>query len=308
MGAQAWRDGVHTGGVYWGPYHLAPNVEQVEQTSPVLYLRRGELIDGQGLGRFASGGGPTAAWTPYRTDGITLNIAACGMAVPTAPGIFGGLPGITNSVRVRKSDGSTVEMRPKEKNFLLRPGDIYEGWSSGGAGYGDPLLREPTSVAADVRDRYATAETAQRFYGVVLGENLTVLEPETVELRNRLLVERLGYPPRRTSGTRGRDQVLLRVADTLVVVDADGEPTFACAHCGERLGRASRGFKRGAETRVLPLESAGPLFRSASRFVDREFELRLYLCGGCGTLLETEVADREDEPVESMTLRIGSAK
>lgn len=305
MGAQAWRDGVHTGGVYWAPYHIAPNIEQIEQTSPVLYLRRGELCDGQGLGRYSSGAGPSAAWTPHGTEEITLNVSVCGMAVPTAPGIFGGYPGITNSLRLRRGEEAPFDLGPKEKNLVLRPGDVYEGWSSGGAGYGDPLLRDPELVSRDVRDGYATAEAAERFHGVRLDRELAVRVDETTELRARLHAERLGYPPTAPADLED-EHVLLRIADTLVVVDHAGEPTFACAHCGERLGPTTAGFKAAAVRRTLALEEAGPRFASAARFVDRPFELRLFLCGQCGALLETEVSARDDPPVETVTLRFTS--
>jgi N-methylhydantoinase B len=302
MGAQAWRDGVHTGGVYWGPYHIAPNVEQVEQTSPVLYLQRGELVDGQGLGRYSSGAGPTASWTPHRTDQITLNIATCGMAVPTGPGIFGGMPGVTNSLRIRRQGGEAVDLRPKEKDVVLEPGDVYEGWSSGGAGYGDPLLRDPELVADDVRERYVTGETAERFYGVRL-EAGAVQPEETALLRDRLRAERLGYVPSSTGAILEESDVLFRVGDSLAVIDAE-QPLFVCARCGARLGHASDGFKAGAVRRAVPVEACGPLFGSPTRFVDREFELRLFLCGECGTLLETEVSAVDDESLEPVKLAL----
>ena len=48
------------------------------------------------------------------------------------------------------------------------PGDQVELWPPGGAGYGDPLAREPERVLADVVDGYVTIEGARREYGVVV--------------------------------------------------------------------------------------------------------------------------------------------
>ena len=43
---------------------------------------------------------------------------------------------------------------------------------SGGGGYGDPLKRKPEQVHDDVLDGLISRETAQRDYGVVIGEDL----------------------------------------------------------------------------------------------------------------------------------------
>jgi N-methylhydantoinase B len=315
MGAQAWRDGVHTGGVYWGPFHMAPNVEQIEQGSPVLYLERGELRDGQGLGRHQSGAGPTAAWMPWRTERVTLNISACGIALPTGPGVLGGHPGIPNALALRRAtglgerlaagelpsrDGLGGERRdiaPKEKDLVLEPGDVYEGWSSGGAGYGDPLLRDPALVEADVRSGYASREAAMRFYGVVLSAAGALDEGATEAARTALRAERLGRAPERTAGSPPVDDVLLRVADVLVVLRAKDGARFACASCGHGLGPVDGDWKALAVRRDRPLADAGERFGDPGRFLDAGFHFRQFLCGGCGTLLETEVAAVEDPPL-----------
>ena len=40
--------------------------------------------------------------------------------------------------------------------------------AAGGAGYGDPLLRDPLLVQRDVQDGFVSVEAARRDYGVVL--------------------------------------------------------------------------------------------------------------------------------------------
>jgi N-methylhydantoinase B len=52
--------------------------------------------------------------------------------------------------------------------LILQPGDQLWEYVAGGAGYGDPLERDPDRVLADVRDRKVSLDSARRDYGVVL--------------------------------------------------------------------------------------------------------------------------------------------
>jgi N-methylhydantoinase B len=51
---------------------------------------------------------------------------------------------------------------------LCQPGDVIEFDSAGGGGYGDPLLRDPQAVEADVVNGYVSIEKAREDYGVVI--------------------------------------------------------------------------------------------------------------------------------------------
>jgi N-methylhydantoinase B len=50
----------------------------------------------------------------------------------------------------------------------VEAGDILAVTQGGGAGYGDPLERDPELVALDVKNGYVSVEQAARAYGVVL--------------------------------------------------------------------------------------------------------------------------------------------
>ena len=52
-----------------------------------------------------------------------------------------------------------------------------------GGGYGDPLLRDPEAVLADVLDGLVSAATARRDYGVVITADGTVDAAATTALR-----------------------------------------------------------------------------------------------------------------------------
>jgi N-methylhydantoinase B len=52
--------------------------------------------------------------------------------------------------------------------IVLHPGDQLWEYIAGGAGYGDPLERDPARVLADVLDGKVTREAARAVYGIVL--------------------------------------------------------------------------------------------------------------------------------------------
>jgi N-methylhydantoinase B len=51
-------------------------------------------------------------------------------------------------------------------------GEAFEYCYGGGAGWGDPLERDPARVLEDVMDEYVSPEAALREYGVVLQGSL----------------------------------------------------------------------------------------------------------------------------------------
>jgi N-methylhydantoinase B len=211
-GAFTFRDGVDTGGVSWQPASLMPNVEQAEQTFPILYLYRREVADSGGAGRFRSGNSAAFAIVPHGTEEIFHAPSAAGCVVPTGQGLAGGHPACTNNFRMRRDTdvlerfanrevptqmddlaGTEQSIGPKERGLVQHPTDVWEvRWTAGG-GYGDPLLRDPEAVATDVRDGNTTAEAALNLYGVVLteGESPSVdaaaTDAERAERRERRL-------------------------------------------------------------------------------------------------------------------------
>jgi N-methylhydantoinase B len=62
--------------------------------------------------------------------------------------------------------------------IVLRPGDRLCEYIAGGAGYGDPLDREPAAVLADLLDGKITANAVNDEYGVVLTRNGAAVDEE----------------------------------------------------------------------------------------------------------------------------------
>ena len=76
-------------------------------------------------------------------------------------------PGARAHAHIVRADGTREEL-PSKKMIVLHPGDQLWEYIAGGAGYGDPLDREPAAVLADLLDGKISAAGAALEYGVVL--------------------------------------------------------------------------------------------------------------------------------------------
>jgi acetone carboxylase gamma subunit len=68
----------------------------------------------------------------------------------------------------------------------------------------------------------------------------------------------------------------------------DGE--IRCRECGHVFGPSTRNYKLSALMRELPLEESNPHLRDPAIYTDSTVTFRQFICPGCGTLLQTEVA------------------
>jgi len=75
---------------------------------------------------------------------------------------------------------------------------------------------------------------------------------------------------------------------TEYLLAADGETR--CVRCDHVLGPAGRNFKLGALVREVPLSEGNPTLRDPAIYTDSTVVLRQFICPGCGTMLETEIA------------------
>lgn len=83
-----------------------------------------------------------------------------------ARGVQGGRDGGPGRFELHYPDGR-VEVQPERISDAPVPvGTVLAARTGGGGGFGDPMLRDPQAVAADVRDDYISAETAREVYGV----------------------------------------------------------------------------------------------------------------------------------------------
>jgi len=80
-------------------------------------------------------------------------------------GLYGGEPPPFAHAEVRHADGRRTAI-PSKGVFRLSAGDRIHCWATGGAGYGDPLERDPSLVLQDVIDGKISVAAAEERYGV----------------------------------------------------------------------------------------------------------------------------------------------
>jgi N-methylhydantoinase B len=308
LGAFPDHDGISTGGFFWDPLVTFPNVEFNEQYYPLLYLYRREVQDGGGAGKFRGGLPGEMSFVPHRTEDFGISTFGGGCVVPTSLGMFGGHPGCTNwYTMVRDSDvleqfaaghipdhldelsGDRADVNPKEPSIPQGPTDVYHVRWNGGGGYGDPLDRDPEQVGLDVELSVVTRESADAYYGVVLsGDGFDVDAEATDKLREERRRSRMSW-----------DVAAAGESESVPESDDDRELTetlvlsgsaIACGRCRTRLSAADGNYKDGCGTIEGAVEESGPLMVDPAVFVDQKLAFRQYVCPGCGTLVETEVA------------------
>jgi N-methylhydantoinase B len=159
-------------------------VESVEMSFP-LRIPRVRLWSGSGgAGRFRGGLGLEKVFEATTTD---VMVSHRGERFASSPwGLEGGAPGARAHAFTLRRDGTREEL-PSKKMIVLHPGDQLWEYIAGGAGYGDPLDRDPAAVLADVQDGKVPAALAATEYGVRLTpDGAAVDEVGTKECREAL--------------------------------------------------------------------------------------------------------------------------
>ena len=140
-------------------------VEITEAITPIVIWRKDYRTDSGGAGTQRGGLGQTMVLS--NRENVPFGIFATFERVHyPARGRDGGAPGAKGRLRLE----SGQELR--NKGFQVVPAEdrlIVE--MPGGGGYGDPLTRDPASVADDVQNGLVTADAARENYGVVVAED-----------------------------------------------------------------------------------------------------------------------------------------
>ncbi|PWU25156.1 MAG: hypothetical protein C5B48_02770 [Candidatus Rokuibacteriota bacterium] len=300
------------------------NVEHNEQSFPLLVLYRKEKTDSGGAGKYRGGNSAAVSFVPHGTDHIVQDTESSGAAIPTAPGLVGGYPANTNSYRFKRGsdiqqrlarreipadigevDGEDVLLQLRQIDIHQGRGDVYEVVFAAGAGYGDPIERDPEAVRRDVYLEDISLATASAIFHVAFtgeGEDLRVDAEATATLRRHAIVERLGREPHPYEGPRLT--TLRRLTEYLDLVDRAGEQWLACSRCGQPLGPARDNYKLHCHRVDHPIERANLLIGDPQRFIDDPVQFRQFCCPACGGLIENEVCRTTDPVLRDIELAV----
>ena len=217
-GGRLESDGVDAAGFPWCPSGRAPNLEDEEQNYPILCVTQKYARDSCGFGQHRGGSGTQISVTPLLVEHLAQMSISKNSRLHTVQGLFGGYPPrVIPGIIIRHTDllerwaaGDTkvpddihdmiterilageycfsAHYRPTE---LLRRGDIFVEFSSGGAGYGDVLERDPKSVISDLNQGIISEWTARKVYLIAFNSLTGLLDPEQTQvLRETARTER----------------------------------------------------------------------------------------------------------------------
>ena len=238
-----------------------------------------------------------------------------GVAVPNRTGIFGGLPGACAKFErvggsgvleayaegrmvdsLAELDGEHTLLPGVSPSAKIRQGDVFECTVQDGGGYGDPLLRAPEQVAADVAERAVSGAAAERLYGVIVDEAGVLDEAATEARRDEIRKQRrekMQAPDDASSGggSGGGDAQVW--GGVLTLSGSGSDLRAACKHCGQSLGSLADGWERLAGRVELGPDDLGEHVR-----VHADLVTVMYVCPNCQTALWTDT-----EPKDGRTWR-----
>lgn len=140
-------------------------IESVEQEYPLTVARYELLPDSGGPGEFRGGLSTRRDMIIWATD---AKLAGRGLRqVEGAPALFGGSPGRTGAFLL-DPEGRASRLPGSFSELGVEPGTRVRVETPSGAGYGDPLARDPERVKADLLSGKVSRERVHIDYGVVL--------------------------------------------------------------------------------------------------------------------------------------------
>ncbi len=160
-----------------------PPAEILEAAYPVMFTQWALRPDSGGAGRHRGGSGAIYEIEVLSDGGA--DVALIGERGKCPPfGVAGGGPAAANRFFYDTPDGRrSPAMVTKITDIHIAKGQRVRLESPGGGGYGPPLDRLPTEVAADVRAGTITREAARRDFAVALTEQGAVDLAETARWR-----------------------------------------------------------------------------------------------------------------------------
>jgi acetophenone carboxylase len=192
QGARSCCDGMDAYGFPWCAFGRAPDVESIENEFPMVIPFSQHWPDSGGHGKYRGGCGTTQFWASHHDISQLYFMAiADNSTVQTPQPLFGGyspptVPGL--SIKDTKVETLLKEMGDDRLDFqglidgkfgeliaepfgrstrpIAQGETVTIGLSTGGAGYGDPLERDPADVEKDLISGLVSEWSAREIYQV----------------------------------------------------------------------------------------------------------------------------------------------
>ncbi len=309
-GAQTVTDGQDMYGCCCTAGGGIPDVELHEAIDPVLFLWRRIAQNSGGPGQRRGGQGLDQAYL-LRGGSSFAGFATLGCSEFPPPGAGGGLPPATAlqyPIRATRQNGGegdhdwhpfdepslggTMEMIGiKVGKFVLDPDDVLRAIGGGGAGLGDPLVREPERVAGDVRDGYITSGHGKAAYAVILDSDGNLDREATERCRFERLRARLGKDPQRRAAPPD-------VAGLSIALDEGEGRVWRCAYCQSALSSADEDWRAAAVRHEVPIADlfAQLDMRVRERTAAPAIGVAQFYCPSCAGCLATDVVTENADP------------
>jgi N-methylhydantoinase B len=179
-GARPWADGLD-GNTCMFANMASFSVEVTEAENPMEVLDYQFVPDSGGAGKFRGGMAQRKTWRMLADEGI-LQVRA-DRQTHRPYGLYGGQPGSPGR-NVLNPGTEHEQVLHAKLTMTFRRGEVFRHDLPGAGGWGDPLERDLTLVAKDLRDGLVTIEGAARDYGVVAhGDPPTIDVAGTLSLR-----------------------------------------------------------------------------------------------------------------------------
>ncbi|HXQ53900.1 MAG TPA: hydantoinase B/oxoprolinase family protein [Stellaceae bacterium] len=321
-GAYCHRDGLSPQGHRHIPAIRLQNIERAENNTPLLYLFRKFLRDTAGPGRNRGGVSVGHGYILHDVEKMNVRFSCHCYESPTSLGLFGGYPSACNTRRLRKnatlrasldagripadleSIGGELQHYPAKmtRPDLFTRNDVFENGPSAGAGWGDPIEREPERVVQDIRFDMVSRGAARLIYGVVVAADGTLDAKATAARRAEILAERLGWTAERSLADAppkdAKGEILALAGDRASIQRIGARAFFRCA-CGTCIAPANENWKYYALQSTATAAELGPRIT-----LHEELEARRYACPGCGRLHNVEVKLKSDPPLYDSEIKV----
>ena len=163
----------------WPGFTNVPN-EFLERYFPMRITNYTSIADSGGAGFFRGGNGIIMTYE-FLNEGIISIHDDRWFTYPW--GVNGGEPGERSKKILRRKDGSEVVLPSKCDGIEVFDGDQLDYITWGGGGWGNPLEREASLVALEVKRGLVTFEGAFENYGVKVKDDYTIDDAATAERR-----------------------------------------------------------------------------------------------------------------------------